>query len=268
MTWLQALALAVIQGLTEFLPVSSSGHLALSGRLFGLPAPDIAYDVWIHLATLVAVMLYYRKTLWNLAVGLVHPSGQTGFAARPWRFLAFVILSTLPTGVIGLGLDAHMEILHDNLLVVGSCFLITGGLLLLTFRALRASGSLKDLLDMPYWVPVVIGIAQGVAVMPGISRSGMTIGAAILLGVCGHQATRYGFLVSIPAILGAFVLKLPELAGGGFGMVHGIGFLVALLVGLLAIRVVEKVVENNRLNHFAIYMAAVALITFVVEALT
>ena len=268
MTWLQALALAIIQGLTEFLPVSSSGHLALSGRLFGLPAPDIAYDVLIHLATLVAVMLYYRKTLWNLAVGLFRPVEQTGFAARPWRFLLFIILSTLPTGVIGLGLDAHMETLHDNLLIVGVCFLVTGALLLLTFGALRKSGNLKDLLDMPYWVPVVIGIAQGVAVMPGISRSGMTIGVAILLGICGQQATRYGFLVSIPAILGAFVLKLPEMTGSGFGMVHVAGFLVALMVGLLAIRVVEKVVENNRLHHFAIYMGAVALITFLVEALT
>ena len=100
MTLIQALALAIIQGLTEFLPVSSSGHLALSGRLFGLPAPDIAFDVLIHLATLVAVILYYRKTLWGLAMGLFNPNGQTGLAARPWRFLLFVILTSLPTGVI------------------------------------------------------------------------------------------------------------------------------------------------------------------------
>ena len=263
MTLLQALALALIQGLTEFLPVSSSGHLALSGHLFGLPAPDIAYDVLIHMATLVAVMLYYRKTLWNLAAGLFRPEGRTGFAARPWRFLLFVILSSVPTGIIGLTLEGHMVSLHQNLYIVGGCFLVTGAVLALTYRRLSATGSPIGLLASPLWVPLVIGVAQGIAVMPGISRSGFTIGAAILLGINGKESTSYGFLVSIPAILGAFLLQLPDMAGSGITIPHVAGFVVALVTGLAAIRVVERVVEHNRLNRFALYMVLISMITLI-----
>lgn len=268
MSWLQALVLAIVQGLTEFLPVSSSGHLALFGRLFRLPAPDISYDVMLHLATLVAVVLYYRNELAGLAAGLFRPEGRTGFAARPWRFLLFVVLSTIPTGLIGLSLDTHMTALHDNLFVVGICFLATAAILFLTHRHQIQETENRELLDLHWTVPVLIGIAQGIAVLPGISRSGATIGCAILLGTMGRQAASYAFLVSIPAIFGAFLLKLPDLSRAGLTAEHGTGFVVALVVGMLSIRVVEKVVEHRTLNRFAVYVLIGALVSFGLEMLT
>ncbi len=266
MSWLQALVLAVVQGLTEFLPVSSSGHLALFGRLFRMPEPDIAYDVMLHLATLVAVILYYRNELAGLAAGLFRPQGRTGFAARPWRFLLFVVLSTIPTALIGLSLDQYMSALHDNLFIVGVCFLATAAILFLTHHHQSREGTGRELLDLHWIVPVLIGIAQGIAILPGISRSGATIGCAILLGTMGRQAASYSFLVSIPAIFGAFLLKLPDLTRAGLTVEHGTGFVVTLIVGMLSIRVVEKVVEHRTLNRFAVYVLVAALVSLGVGA--
>jgi len=233
------------------------------GRLAGLPEPDIGFDITIHMATLLAVVLYYRRELLDLAVAFLRNRPGSGFAARPYRFLWFVVLTSLPTGIAGLFLQSRIENLHANLPVVAACFGVTTIWLFWTHRRQKQGGG-SPLLDRAWLVPVLIGVAQGVAILPGVSRSGMTIGAAILLGVVDRDAAAYGFLVSIPAILGAFLLELPHIAGQAFTVAYGVGFAAAFLVGLAAIRAVVVFVDKARLHWFAWYVAAVAVFTLAV----
>lgn len=263
MTLLQALILAFVQGMTEFLPVSSSGHLALFGRLFGMKTPDINFDIVLHMATLLAVLIYYRKQLIDLTIHLFSRKSGEGFAENPLRFLFFVILTSIPTGIIGLALDSRMEALHENLIFVGICFFITS-IMLLTTHLKQKKGLLgKSLLNSPWWVPALIGVAQGIAVLPGVSRSGFTIGAALLLGIAATDSADYGFIVSIPAILGAFLLKLGGISAMGFSMNYVLGFVLAFLVGLASIRLVVIFVEKARLHYFAAYMVIVSIVTLI-----
>ncbi len=263
MTLLQALVLAFVQGMTEFLPVSSSGHLALFGRLFGMKAPDINFDIVLHMATLLAVLIYYRKKLYQLTVHLFSKKSGEGFAETPFRFLFFVILTSIPTGIIGLTLDKRMEALHENLIFVGVCFFITAVMLFITHLKQKKGLTGIDLLQTSWWVPALIGVAQGIAVLPGVSRSGFTIGAAILLGISATDSTDYGFLVSIPAILGAFLLKLSGIAALGFSLNYALGFILAFLVGLASIRLVVVFVEKARLHYFAVYMVGISIFTLI-----
>ena len=263
MTLIQALVLAFVQGMTEFLPVSSSGHLALFGRLFGLKTADINFDVVLHMATLLAVLIYYRKQLISLTVHLFNRKKGAGFAENPLRFLFFVILTSIPTGIIGLSLDSRMEALHDNLIFVGVCFFITAVMLFITYLKQKKGLSGKGLLQSPWWVPALIGVAQGIAVLPGVSRSGFTIGAALLLGIAATDSADYGFLVSIPAILGAFLLKLGGISAVGFSLNYVLGFILAFFVGLASIRLVVVFVEKARLHYFAIYMALISIVTLI-----
>ncbi len=263
MTLVQALVLAFVQGMTEFLPVSSSGHLALFGRLFGMKAPDINFDVVLHLATLLAVLIYYRKQLIDLTIHLFSRKRGEGFAENPLRFLFFIILTSIPTGIIGLILNDHMEALHENLVFVGACFFITAVMLLITHLRQKRGTTGGSLLNASWWIPALIGVAQGIAVLPGVSRSGFTIGAALLLGISATDSADYGFIVSIPAILGAFLLKLGGIAALGFSWNYALGFVLAFLVGLVSIRLVVVFVEKTRLHYFAAYLVAISTITLI-----
>ncbi|NOZ13267.1 MAG: undecaprenyl-diphosphate phosphatase [Acidobacteria bacterium] len=263
MTLFQALALAFVQGMTEFLPVSSSGHLAFFGRIFGMKAPDINFDIVLHMATLLAVLIYYRKQLIGLTVSLFSRRKGEGFAENPLRFLFFVILTSIPTGIIGLALNKRMEKLHENLIFVGVCFFITAVMLFITHLKQRKGITGTALLNAGWWVPALIGVAQGIAVLPGVSRSGFTIGAALLLGISATDSADYGFLVSIPAILGAFLLKLGGISAMGLSLNYALGFILAFAVGLASIRLVVVFVEKARLHYFAAYMVILSVLTLI-----
>lgn len=269
MSLVQALILALVQGLTEFLPVSSSGHLALLGKLVGLKEPDINFDITIHLATLFAVVFYYRKDLYNLAINffssLKNGGGETGsdFPNNPLRFLFFVIAASIPTGIIGLYLKDKVEYLHSNLKIVGVCFLITA-LFLFFASIIQKKGNSERLLTMSLLIPILIGIAQGLAVIPGISRSGATITVALFFGVSAEDSAEFSFLISIPAILGAFLLKLGDISGSLFTLPYIAGFLTALIVGIFAIKAVEIVVKKMKLQYFSLYLIFAAVISFLV----
>ncbi len=261
MTLIQALALAFVQGMTEFLPVSSSGHLAFFGRIFAMKAPDINFDIVLHMATLLAVLIYYRKQLIGLIISLFSRKKGEGFAENPLRFLFFVILTSVPTGIIGLALNNRMEKLHENLFFVGVCFFITATMLLITHLKQKKGNGKTALLNTSWWIPALIGVAQGIAVLPGISRSGFTIGTALLLGISATDSADYGFLVSIPAILGAFLLKLGSISAMGFSLNYVVGFALAFAVGLASIRLVVVFVEKARLHYFAAYMVVLSALT-------
>ncbi len=269
MSLVQALILALIQGITEFLPVSSSGHLALLGKLIGLSEPDINFDITIHLATLFAVMFYYRKDLYSLVINffssLKSGTGEKGwdFPNNPLRFLLFVIAASIPTGIIGLYLKDKVEGLHSNLKIVGVFFLITA-LFLFVASVIQKKGNSERLLAMSLFVPLLIGIAQGFAVVPGISRSGATITVALLFGVSAEDSAEFSFLISIPAILGAFLLKLGDISGSLFSLPYVAGFLTALIVGVFSIKAVEIVVKKMKLQYFSLYLIFAAVLSFLV----
>ncbi|MCK7474224.1 MAG: undecaprenyl-diphosphate phosphatase [Rhodopseudomonas palustris] len=208
MSYFQALFLALIQGLTEFLPVSSDGHLAFFGHILGLENPDIAFDILLHLATLAAVVGYYRKEILKLAIDLIKPGIDIDRRKDSARFALAVIIATVPTAIIGLSLKDSIESLHADLRWSAAGFLVTAVFLAIGARFSKER-SKTTVPSLPLWIPFIIGIAQGLAVLPGVSRSGLTISTAMLFRAGGVEAAEFSFILSIPAILGAALLRVP-----------------------------------------------------------
>jgi undecaprenyl-diphosphatase len=263
--------LGVVQGLTEFLPISSSGHLVLFQNLLGFRAPELLLDASLHAGTLLAVCVFFRKDLVRMAsealviVSLLFKGGsrraETLDTARD-SLVVWVVLGNIPTALIGLLFREELEGLFASVRVVGVMLLATGVLLALT----ALPGSSKGRLAMPtVWVALAVGIAQGLAIIPGISRSGATIACGLLLGMERDLASRYSFLLSLPAIAGALLLQAADGGGGtaGPGAILLGGFSAAL-VGLAALKLLVSMVRRGRLAWFAPYCwAAGAAVLFV-----
>lgn len=248
MTLLQAAFLGLVQGLTEFLPVSSSGHLAIAQHfLTGFKQPGLLFDVLLHAGTMAAVILYFRRDLLRLILSC----GRNG-DADDRRVLLLLILASVPTAIIGLAAKDTVERLFTVMPVVGGMLLLTG---LLLFYAARANVEGRDMAGMNKFDALLVGIAQGLAVMPGISRSGATIGCLLLRGVGVEAAARFSFLLALPAVGGATLLHVKDL-----GLVETtqlpaylVGTLVAFFSGLAAIRVLMGLLRRRRLGGFALY---------------
>jgi undecaprenyl-diphosphatase len=259
---LALLVLAVIQGLTEYLPVSSSGHLVLarlwSGETDALPTGAVI-EVWLHLGTLLAVLLFYRRRVLQLSLG-VFGKGQDPGPQR--RLLVLLILATVPAAVVGVLFEKQFETLFGNPTLVGIALILTG-LVLWTTRSI-ADGK-QDLAGLTIKAAILIGLAQAVAITPGISRSGMTIVSGCVLGLTIESAAAFSFLMSIPAILGAAVLKLPAIfAEDGqttVPVLHlAVSFVVAFVVGYLALGMLLWLAKGRKLSWFAPYCWAAGLL--------
>lgn len=254
-TTIQAVWLGILQGLTEFLPVSSSGHLVLGQRLMGLKEPELMFDVAVHVGTLCAVLLFFRQDIWSMVRGLWarDPQGRKGR-----RLLWLVVAGSIPTAVMGLLLKDTFESMFASLLAVGIALLVTGGLLMLT-RLAPAGG--RRLERTGAGRAFLVGVAQGMAITPGISRSGATISTGLLLGMDRKLAAHFSFVLSIPAILGALVLQLKDLAPGApvnLGPLF-IGATAAALSGYLALWLLMGLVQRGKLHWFAPYCLALGL---------
>ncbi|MDF1554220.1 MAG: undecaprenyl-diphosphate phosphatase [Deferrisomatales bacterium] len=240
--------LGLIQGLTEFLPVSSSGHLVLAQSLIpSFHQPGVLFDTLLHLATLFAVLVFFRRDVWNLLASL-GPGGDAGSR----RVVALLLLATIPTGLIGVGFKDALEALFHEPRAAAAMLLVTGAVLWLSeLRRHRPLG----LAEIGVPRSLAVGLAQGLAIIPGISRSGSTIAIATLLGVRGEDAARFSFLLSIPAICGAVVLQVGEISEvpAGAGVPYLLGALVAFVSGLLAIRLLMQVIRARRFRWFAVY---------------
>ncbi|HET9949900.1 MAG TPA: undecaprenyl-diphosphate phosphatase [Longimicrobiales bacterium] len=245
MTPWEAAILGFVQGATEFLPVSSSGHLVIGEELLGVTTPGVLFEVAVHVATLVSILLVYRTRVADLAVGAL--CGQR----EALRYVGMIVLATVPAGLVGVLAGDFVESLFDSPTVVGVSLLITGVLLWSTRWAMaRANG------PVPTWTAaLLIGIAQAFAITPGISRSGTTVVAALWLGVEPREAAAFSFLMAVPAIAGAGVLQIPELAnGGGLGWAAlALGSLVAAVTGVLAIRTLVLLLARRAFHLFAPY---------------
>jgi undecaprenyl-diphosphatase len=253
MSVLEAVVLGAVQGLTEFLPVSSSGHLVLFQRILGISGPALFFDTLVHGGTLVAVFAVLWPEIWGILRRPVQP--LTGY----------LILGTLPAVAAALIFDERIKGAFESGAFLGFAFLITAVFLALAEILSKRAGRLRQKEEMTWVDSLVIGVFQAAAVVPGISRSGSTLSASLVRGLNRDFAARFSFLLSIPAILGALVLQIKDLAGaegagGSTGGIGGIGVLPlaagtlsAAAVGFFAIRVMLKLVRERSLWGFAVY---------------
>ncbi len=253
MTGLSAFLLGLIQGMTEFLPISSSGHLVIIQSFFpGFHGNELAFDLVLHLGTLLAVILFFRRDL--AALTAARRRGAKGRGER--RLLLWIMLASVPTGLIGyLGRDAFRT-LFSQPRVAGLMLLVTA-LLLWTAERIRAGQ--RSQRDCGWWRALSVGVAQGLAILPGISRSGATIATGMFVGLQREEAARFSFIISIPAIIGATLLDLEAIKTlstlAAWPLV--IGFLTALVTGYAALGWLMYIVRRGRLTYFALYCVLV-----------
>jgi len=253
MSWIDALILGIIQGLTEFLPVSSSGHLELSKSILGdnsVPAESLLFTVTVHAATALSTLIVFRKDVLQIIKGL--------FAFQKNEELLFslkVILSMIPAAVVGVLFNDEIEMLFGGQsLLVGAMLIITG---LLLFLADKAKNTSKN---VSFGNAMIIGIAQAIAILPGISRSGSTIATSVLLGVDREKAARFSFLMVVPLILGKMAKDLLDgnvAAQSDKLFVLMIAFFAAFITGLFACKWMISLVRKSQLRYFAYYCFAV-----------
>ena len=262
MTVQQAIGLGALQGATEFLPISSSGHLVLAQNAIpGLVGPLLLFDVVVHLGTLFAILIVYRRRVGRLLVALFSfTSGRIVADPVERRWLWLLAAGSLPTAAIGLGLKDTTEQLLERPAPVGAALLVTAAILVLSERFGRRT---RDAAQIGLLDALVIGAAQGLAVIPGISRSGATVGAALGRHVDAEAAVEFSLLLSIPAISGAGLLLFLEHAGSLSAadlIPLAVGFTVALGTGLLALQALKWAVTRRKLFPFAIYCVFAGLL--------
>jgi undecaprenyl-diphosphatase len=256
MSLFQAVFLGLLQGFTEFLPVSSSGHLVIAQHyLGGISQPGVLFDILLHFGTMGAVLLYFRRDCVQLAMAPFRSSPE----AQPYRrLLALLVIGSVPTAVIGLLFKDFFVGLFHNLTLVALMLLVTGSLLFLSERLRFGQDKDKNKnknKKMTILDALLVGTIQGGAIIPGISRSGSTIAGLLFRGVDGETAARFSFLLALPAIFGAGLLSLGDLSAVSSKAlpVYLVGMLIAFLTGLVSIHWLMAVVRRRRLYAFALY---------------
>ncbi len=286
MTILQSVFLGIIQGLTEFLPVSSSGHLAVLKNIFHIDTGDsLLFELLLHIGTLFVVFFIYRRDIWQLireCLGMIRDicanirilsANRTASAAQPRRkivssnyrkFVVLILVSTIPTGIIGVLGEKLISDATDTLLIPGICLVITGVLLLVSDRQ---TDTVKIPRDITYREGIIVGAAQGAATLPGLSRSGTTIAACLMCGFDRALAVKYSFILSIPAILGASLLELKDLGtemiSPSMAAVYAAGMIAAAVVGYFCIRFLQALVQGKKFRYFAYYCFAVGVFAII-----
>ena len=251
MTWFESVILGIVQGATEFLPVSSSGHLVMAQELLAVRIPGVLFEVAVHVATLVSILLVYRTRVGELVVGVVKGDREA------LTYAGLIVVATIPAGLLGVfGKDA-IERLFDNPWAPGFALLVTGTFLWSSRAVLEKADAPR-----PTWAAAfLIGIAQAFALVPGISRSGATVVAALWMGVEAREAAAFSFLMALPAIAGAAVLQIPDLGGAeAAALAPGVvlaGSVAAGVTGVLAIRTFNAMLARRSFHFFAPYCWAV-----------
>jgi undecaprenyl-diphosphatase len=249
---LKVVLLAVVQGISEFFPVSSSGHLLLFQKLLGFSTLPLIYDIFLHIGTLLAVVVFFFKDLRRLALRFYEKANL--------RLLLLLLTATLPTALIGLLFKDFLESLFTDTAHLGYAFLFSAGLLLAA-KHLRLRRKLPD-----FPAAFLIGVAQGIAIVPGISRSGMTIAVALVLGQAFDFSFRFSFLLSIPAVLGAVALEAGGIPwGGGHWGSLALAVLLAALTGLLALALLKRFVLRDRFHRFAYYLLPLGVLVLLLR---
>ena len=275
MTFLEAILLGILQGLTEFLPVSSSGHLVLAQQFLGLKEPLVFFDVMLHVGTLAAVLVAYRDAIRRLVGGGLSALGDTQFWRKPkatvntseeLKFIWLILLGSIPTGIIAVVFKTQLESFFDEVRLVSVMLILTGIILQLPrLRREKMDSSDNSSEKLKTWHTPLIGIAQGFAITPGISRSGTTISLALFLGIPAKTAAEYSFLLSIPAILGAVALKIRDLGDTAIPFhTVGAGMFASFIVGYIALRFLLVMLNRGKFSVFSYYCVALGLISLLI----
>ena len=275
MTYLTAFLLGLIQGVAEFLPISSSGHLAIAQNLLGLKGagsvPEF-FDVLLHLGTLIAVFAAYWTDICEMVVEFFRGIGDLVHRSTPSpvpparRLILLIIVGTLPLFAV-LPIRKHVQGLTDNMVFVGAALIVTGILLFLCDRVRKGRKTERS----ATWLDaLLVGVGQAVATLPGVSRSGMTITAGCFVGYERRFAVRFSFLLSIPAVLGANILSIGDAVQAGINGAEVpmslVGVVTAAVTGYLCIRLLKYVADKGRFGAFAYYCWAVGILTLVLQA--
>ena len=266
MSLLEAIVLGSVQGLTEFIPISSSGHLVLVPEVLGWSHPGLAFDVLLHAASLVALLVYFSGELLDLGRGVLRGD------AEQRRLLWLLALGTVPAAIAGVALGDYFENSFEDAGSSAIQLLVTAVILVGAELALRhhqqrsaeVGSRLRGIPDLRVADVTLIGVAQAISILPGISRSGSTMGAGLVLGMSRDAAARFGFLLAIPALFGAMLVQLPELRGTSLGLGAGFaGFVASLVTSYGSIWGLLRYLRTNSLYPFALY-CVIAGMVFVV----
>jgi len=274
-TPLQAVILGIVQGLTEPLPVSSSAHLVIvPAWIPDFKPPTVLFDVILHLGTLISVIFFLRREILAIVASLLPSRGQAALSGAEWgkerranrRIALLIVVATFLTGALGILFKDQIEALFDSVETTAAMLLVTGFLLFLSDRVKKA---LRGEDEMNLGDGIVIGLVQAVALVPGISRSGSTMAFGIFRGLKRDTAARFSFLLSIPAIAGAVVLKVAEMAppSATEWVALGVGFLAAAGTGLLALKLLFALINRSGLGPFAYYCWFAGAATLVLRSL-
>jgi undecaprenyl-diphosphatase len=241
----EALVLGLVQGATEFLPVSSSGHLVIAQTVLGIEVDGVLFEVAVHVATLVSILWVYRERVIELVSGVV---AREKLALE---YVGLLVVATIPAGLAGVFAKDQIERLFEDPMAPGVALIVTGVILWSSRGPIKRAA-----VERPTWTAaVVIGFAQAFALVPGISRSGSTVVAALWMGIYAKEAAAFSFLMAVPAIAGAAVLQIPDLTGGGGPGAAALlsGGVMAALTGVLAIKTFLKMLDRNAFHLFAPY---------------
>lgn len=254
-TVIEAVILAIIQGLTEWLPVSSSGHLVIAQNFLGLN-PPLVFDVMLHFGTLIVVLVMFRNDVLDIFKALL----KRDFNTNEGKFTLHLIIGSIPIAIIGITFYSAINSLFSNLFAASIALLFTGCVLFVSEKRLgnKKMGTLDSLL---------IGLAQAVAIIPGISRSGLTISTGLLRKIDKTTAFKYSFLLSVPAVLGATIVELKDLVLGNMDVFPIIvGVIVSMLVGYCSLKLLQKIVMSEKFHLFAYYcwILGIALVLFAI----
>ena len=267
---IQAIIIGIVQGLTEFLPVSSSAHLVFFQKLLGVES-SLAFDTFLHLGTLIAVMWFFRGDIFNmiqsfwLSIGdLLQGRFLEGFYSDPYKRLAwYVILATIPVAVVGVLFEDSVDALFSGALYVPAFFLfVTGTILYLSQRMAPGNVNFDTITKRE---ALFMGLGQACAILPGLSRSGTTIAAGLTIGLDKEFAAKFSFILSIPAILGAFILQVKDIGSAmdaNFLPIF-LGFIASIVAGYFAIKWMLNLIQNRSLDIFAFYCWVMGIIVFV-----
>lgn len=258
MSYLEAVILGIVQGLTEFLPVSSSAHLVMAQQFLKIQEANVMFDLVLHLGTMCALLLVFGRDIVRLILSLGPPrfyGANLEQKKRDAKFVGLLIIAAVPTGIIGFFFDPIIDRLFSSLLISGIGLTITGFLLMATRFKIKSD------VNISLWQAILIGTAQGIAVVPGISRSGSTISAGILSGVEQSQSARFSLILSIPVVFGAsffhYLRHIPENVTMGFEAATG--FLLSLFVGYLSLVILLRIISKGKFYLFSYYCWPVGL---------
>lgn len=253
MTLTQAIISGIVQGITEFFPISSSGHLVILHNIFGLKQETLTFDVFLHFGTLISIIVFFRKDIFALL-------------NKDYTMLKFIIIGSIPTFIIGILFRDTVESMFNSGKLAGISLIVTGFFLIFTSIAAMHWKMAHKATQLNKGTSILIGIAQGIAIIPGVSRSGATIGTALAAGINEGVALKFSFLLALPAVLGANLLKMRQIYGNLVSMdtiPFLAGGLAAMITGLFAIKVLFGILKKNLFYLFGIYCIVAGFSVFI-----